>query len=118
MDTQREQPQRQCPACGNDDTLLLQRGYAGVTDERDQYFVCDACGKTTYEIVSRTPKEIRIGRLEPGRPIRIEGSAYTISRVLKAGMNESLIYVKPSDDTEITPGKLSATSTRLRPRHR
>jgi hypothetical protein len=94
----------------------VQRGFAGATDERDQYFVCDACGKTTYEIISRTPKEIRIGRLEPGRPVKISGSTYTISRVLKAGMNESLIYVKPSEDEQITPGKLS--STRLRPRHR
>jgi anaerobic ribonucleoside-triphosphate reductase len=91
-----QQNGRICPHCGSDDTTLTQRGLAGATDTHDQYFVCGSCGKVTYEIVSRTPKEIRINRLEPGRQFRHEGADYIVSRVLKVGLNESLVYVKPA----------------------
>lgn len=90
---------RICPDCGSVETRLVQRGLAGPTDEADQYFVCLACGRVTYEIVSRTYKEIRIGRLEIGRPMRIDGQTYEIVRVLRAGVSESLIYVKPMQTT-------------------
>lgn len=92
--------ERNCPHCGSDDTRLVQRGLAGNTDTHDQYFSCSECGKTTYEIVSRTPREIRVGRLEAGRHFRHEGSDYVVSRVLKVGLNESLVYVKPAPEQD------------------
>lgn len=102
-----EEPRR-CPACGNVNTLLVQRGLAGATDEHDQYFTCQDCGRVTYEIVSRTPKDVRIQRMETGRQVRIAGDEYSVSRVLKVGLNESLVYLKPI----IVPAK---PATRLRP---
>ena len=91
-----DERQRICPDCGSAETRRVQRGYTGPTDERDQYFVCRACDRITYEIVSRTPKEVRIGRLEPGRPMRIDGRTYEVVRVLKVGVSEALVYVRPS----------------------
>lgn len=103
--------ERQCPQCGSSDTRYVQRGLAGATDERDQYFECTACGRVTYEIVSRTQREIRIGRLEAGRTVRLGDCLYTVSRVLKVGLNESLVYVKPAPDQD-------SALTRLRQGHR
>jgi hypothetical protein len=100
---QQQQQQRQCPHCGSSDTTFTQRGYTGPTDENDQFFACAACGRTTFEILSRSPREIRIGRLEPGRTIRHAGEEYTVSRVLKVGLNESLVYVKPIPNAEKPP---------------
>jgi hypothetical protein len=106
--------QRTCPECGSDDTVLVQRGFAGTTDDHNQYFTCNACGKVTFEILSRTPREIRVGRLDPGRQVRHEGGEYVVSRVLKVGLNESLVYLKPAepDATSVPRG----SSTRLPPR--
>lgn len=92
--------ERQCAQCGSGDTMFVQRGLAGATDERDQYVACNACGRLTYEIVSRTQREIRIGRLEAGRTVRLGDFTYTVSRVLKVGLNECLVYVKPSPDQD------------------
>ncbi|MEX2314540.1 MAG: TFIIB-type zinc ribbon-containing protein [Thermomicrobiales bacterium] len=108
--------QRTCPECGSDDTLFVQRGFAGTTDEHNQYFTCKSCGRVTFEILSRTPREVRVGRLDPGRQLRHEGGEYTISRVLKVGLNESLIYLKPAD--EAAPSAPRGSSTRLPPRRR
>ena len=94
---------RACPTCGSTSTTLTQRGLAGATDERDQYYRCGQCGRVTFEIVSRTPREIRIGRLEMGRSIRLAGGDYIVSRVLKVGLNESLVYLKPSEEPAPTP---------------
>jgi len=99
----RDERQRVCPDCGSADTRHVQRGLTGPTDERDQYFVCRACERVTYEIVSRTPKEIRIGRLEPGRPMRIDGRTYEIARVLRAGVSEALVYVRPAAPAATPP---------------
>lgn len=113
QEPQQQPPLRACPDCGGTNTELIQRGYAGATDERDQYYVCDDCGRTTYEIVSRTIKEIRIERLETGRQTRISGADYIVTRVLKAGVNESLIYVKPIPPNERKSrpeGRLSPSS--------
>lgn len=103
--------ERQCPQCNSSDTSYVQRGLAGATDERDQFFACNVCGRVTYEIVSRTPREIRIGRLEAGRQLRLAGFEYIVSRVLKVGLNESLVYVKPAPDQD-------SALTRLRQGHR
>jgi hypothetical protein len=75
----------------------VQRGYAGPSDEVDQYLVCSACGKTTYEIVAKTAREMRLGRYKPGDVYqdRTQNTRYTISRVLRAGQNEYLVYLKP-----------------------
>lgn len=101
---------RRCPACGNDNTLLVHRGLAGATDESDQYFTCQDCGRVTYEIVARTQRDIRIQRMEAGRHVRVAGFEYLVSRVLKVGLNESLVYLKP------VAGETPAT--RLRPSRR
>jgi RNA polymerase subunit RPABC4/transcription elongation factor Spt4 len=102
---------RQCPHCGSSQITHVQRGLAGDTDERDQFLSCHACQRLTYEIISRTPREIRIGRLEAGRQVRLGGFEYVVSRVLKVGLNESLVYVKPAPDQD-------SALTRLRPGHR
>ncbi len=87
-----------------------------MTDEHNQFYTCNACGKVTFEILSRTPREIRVGRLDPGRQVRHEGGEYVVSRVLKVGLNESLVYLKPADAaTEHAP---RGSSTRLPPRRR
>ncbi len=93
--------QRICPDCGSDRTALVQRGLAGLTDESDQYFRCLKCGRVTYEIISRTEREIRAGRISPGRSLRERGSLYTVRRVLKVGINEYLVYLRP----EVEPGR-------------
>lgn len=84
-----------CPACGSTHTVHVQRGFAGSTDENDQYYTCEECGLVTYEIVSRSERELRMHRLEPGRKVKHAGWDYTVSRVLKVGLNESLVYLKP-----------------------
>jgi hypothetical protein len=89
---------------------LTQRGLAGATDERDQYFACRDCGRVTYEIVSRTARELRMGRYESGRAVRLAGDDYIVSRVLKVGLNESLVYVKPA--------QAASGTTPPRPAHR
>ena len=91
------QPERRCPWCGSGETRLIQRGYTGPTDEVDQYFTCDSCGRVTYELVSKTAREMRLGRFRPGGVYQDRGSRtrYHVSRILKVGVNEYLIYLKP-----------------------
>lgn len=86
---------RTCPACGSTETVHVQRGFAGPTDANDQFFTCESCGQVTYEIVSRSERELRMHRLEPGRKTKLAGWEYTIQRVLKIGLDESLVYLKP-----------------------
>jgi len=88
---------RQCPWCDSFNTRFVQRGFTGPTDERDQYFTCNDCGRLTYEIVSRTVRDMRLGQYRAGGLFRDSArqTKYTISRVLKVGMNEFLLYVKP-----------------------
>jgi hypothetical protein len=91
---------RVCPWCESTEVRLVQRGYARLTDEVDQYLVCSACNKTTLEIVSKTAREMRLGRYKPGDIYqdRAQSTRYTISRVLRAGQNEYLVYLKPLAD--------------------
>ncbi|MBA3451172.1 MAG: hypothetical protein H0T18_08170 [Chloroflexia bacterium] len=93
----REPALRVCPWCESTEVRFFQRGYAGLTDEVNQYMVCSACEKTTYEIVAKTAREMRLGRYKPGAIYqdRTQKTRYTISRVLRAGQNEFLIYLKP-----------------------
>ena len=91
------QPARRCPWCGSTRTQFVQRGYTGPTDEVDQYFTCVGCGKVTYELVAKTAREMRLGRFRPGGVYRdaTHQTRYHVSRVLKVGLNEYLIYLKP-----------------------
>jgi hypothetical protein len=93
----REPAARLCPWCDSANVRFVQRGYAGPTDEVDQYLICDACHTPTYEIVAKTSREMRLGRYKPGdiyqdRPHK---TSYSISRILRSGQNEFLIYLKP-----------------------
>lgn len=96
------QPARSCPWCGNSQTQLVQRGYTGPTDEVDQYFTCADCGKVTYELVSKTAREMRLGRFRAGGIYKdtVHQTRYRVSRILKVGLNEYLIYLKPLPGTE------------------
>jgi hypothetical protein len=88
---------RICPWCESADVTLVQRGYAGLTDERDQYLLCGSCHKTTYEIIAKSAREMRLGRYKPGDIYqdRTQNTRYAISRVLRSGANEFLVYLKP-----------------------
>ncbi len=98
VDRARQEPaSRICPWCDSVNVRLVQRGYAGPTDEVDQYLVCETCQKTTLEIVAKTAREMRLGRYKPGDtyPDRTQNTRYTISRILRSGQNEFLLYLKP-----------------------
>jgi hypothetical protein len=88
---------RECPWCGSRNTKFFKRGLTGLTDERDQYITCNQCGRLTYEIVSRTNRDLRVGQFRAGGTFRDNArqTKYTISRVLKVGLNEVLLYLKP-----------------------
>jgi len=75
----------------------VQRGLTGPTDERDQYFVCHDCDRVTYEIFSRSNRDMRVSQFRVGGSVRDSATQtkYLIQRVLKVGMNEYLLYVKP-----------------------
>ncbi|HEU0114162.1 MAG TPA: hypothetical protein VFQ80_05775 [Thermomicrobiales bacterium] len=75
----------------------MARGYTGPTDEVDQYFTCSACGKVTYELVAKTAREMRLGRYQAGDVYqdRANQTRYQITRILKVGANEFLIYLRP-----------------------
>lgn len=87
---------RRCPWCDGTDVDTVQRGFAGKTDGNDQYFRCRTCGKTTWEMVSKTAQELRLGRYEAGKSFTERGDRYLIRRVLKVGFNEYLLYLRPA----------------------
>jgi len=99
---QQTQADRRCPWCGSAEIRLISRGYTGPTDEVDQYFTCASCGQTTYELVAKTAREMRLGRYRSGGIYKdpANQTRYHISRVLKVGVNEFLIYLKPLVDGE------------------
>ena len=88
---------RTCPWCDSPNVQLVQRGYAGLTDERDQFLICAACKRTTFEIVAKSSREMRMGRYKAGDIYqdRAQNTRYTITRVLRSGSNEFLLYLKP-----------------------
>jgi DNA-directed RNA polymerase subunit RPC12/RpoP len=96
---------RECPWCGSRDTSFFKRGLTGPTDERDQYITCNRCGRLTYEIVSRTGRDMRVGQFRAGGTFRDNSrqTKYTINRVLKVGLNEFLLYLKPVIPTNDDP---------------
>ena len=88
---------RQCPWCQSRDVRLVQRGFTGPTDENDQYITCNNCKRLTYEIISRSTRDMRLGQYRTGGTYRDtrRQTKYDITRVLKVGSNEFLLYVKP-----------------------
>ena len=88
---------RQCPWCASHETVLHQRGYTGPTDEVNQYFTCMSCHRVTYELIAKSSREMRMGRFRPGGVYRdaANQTRYSVSRVLKVGLNEYLVYLKP-----------------------
>ncbi|MBA3275998.1 MAG: hypothetical protein H0T72_09395 [Chloroflexia bacterium] len=86
-----------CPWCGGTDTVRVQRGFVGPTDDHNQYLRCNTCSRVTFEIISKTVRDMRVGQFRVGGTYRDTASQtkYTITRVLKVGMNECLLYVKP-----------------------
>jgi transposase-like protein len=104
--------ERRCPWCGSNDTQFVQRGYTGPTDEVDQYFTCHECGKVTYELVAKTAREMRLGRFRQGSIYRDKSqqTRYQVSRVLKVGLNEYLIYLKPMTEPELTAASVDSAT--------
>jgi hypothetical protein len=88
---------KQCPWCDSFNTRFIQRGFTGPTDEKDQYIICDDCNRLTYEILSRTNRDMRVSQFQVGSTVRdgLTQTKYVINRVLKVGLNEYLLYVKP-----------------------
>jgi hypothetical protein len=88
---------RRCPWCESFDTSLVHRGYTGPTDEVNQYFTCNTCEKITYELIAKSARDMRLGRFRAGGIFRdqAQGTRYQVSRVLKVGLNEYLVYLRP-----------------------
>lgn len=103
--------ERQCPWCGGFQTRLVQRGYTGPTDEVDQYFSCATCGKLTYELIAKNAREMRMERYRAGGVYKdlVHKTKYHISRILKVGVNEFLIYLKPMPEDVTASVERSAT---------
>ncbi len=99
------QSERRCPWCGGSEIQLVQRGYTGPTDEVNQYFTCRSCGKVTYELIAKTAREMKLGRYQAGGIYKdsVHQTRYTVSRVLRVGLNEYLIYLKPLPGSETFP---------------
>jgi hypothetical protein len=78
--------------------MFVQRGLTSAVVSPDQYFRCNDCSRTTYEIVSRNDRDIRIGRYRTGGEFRdaTHQTRYHIYRMLKVGFNEYLIYLRPN----------------------
>ena len=95
---------RQCPWCDSFDTVFHQRGYTGPTDEVNQYFTCMSCHRVTYELIAKSSREMRLGRFRAGGVFRdsANGTKYQVSRVLKVGLNEYLVYLKPLVESRST----------------
>ncbi|MEX2425650.1 MAG: hypothetical protein WD401_02705 [Thermomicrobiaceae bacterium] len=91
---------RICPDCGSDNVELTQRGYAGRTDERHQFFRCLECSRVTYEILSRNARELRLEKVAVGDVIEEGGNPYRVMRVLKIGLDEHLIYVRADNNAK------------------
>lgn len=94
-----------CPWCGSRQIEHVKRGFVGPTDDRNQYFTCHDCRRVTWEIVSRTERDLRLGQFQAGDTWRdnTNHTRYTITRILKVGMNEILLYVKPIPHSENEP---------------
>ena len=77
--------------------MFVQRGLTSAMVSPDQYIRCNDCSRVTYDIVSRTDRDIRIGRFQTGGEFRdaTHQTRYVIYRMLKVGFNEYLLYLRP-----------------------
>jgi hypothetical protein len=68
---------------------------------------CNECDRLTFEIISKTVRDMRVGQFRVGGNYRdaARQTKYTITRVLKVGMNECLLYVKPIVRVESDSGR-------------
>jgi hypothetical protein len=104
--TRREEPvgtaDRACAWCGSSEGRFVTRGFAGATDANDQYFECASCKRKTFEILSQTGRDMRLGRYKAGDTYhdRANRTRYQIGRVLRVGSNEFLLYLKPLDPSD------------------
>jgi hypothetical protein len=89
---------RVCPDCGSERTTWTKRGLIGPTDESDQFYQCRDCGRITFEIVARTSRDLKVNQIAPGKVILQAGDPYVVSRVLKVGLDEFLVYLRPASD--------------------
>lgn len=51
----------------------------------------------TYEIISRSARDVRLESIQSGKVIREHGHNYRVVRILKVGLDEHLIYLRPSE---------------------
>ena len=88
---------RECPWCGSEETVFVQRGLTTDRPSKDQYILCSGCDRVTYDIVARNDREIRLGRYATGSEFRDaeHHTRYRIYRMLKVGFNEYLLYLRP-----------------------
>ncbi|MDQ3694973.1 MAG: hypothetical protein M3464_15295 [Chloroflexota bacterium] len=107
------QTERTCPWCGSAQTTLVMRGYTGPTDETDQYFSCDDCNKVTLELVAKSAREMRLGRFRAGGIYqdRVHHTRYQVSRILKVGLNEYLVYLKPIVANELATSSAGSSAS-------
>ena len=91
-----------CAWCDSQNTVFVQRGFAGGQRSKDQYIRCLDCERITYEIIATTDRDIRIHRYQSGGTYRdaAHQTRYTIYRMLKVGFNEFLLYLRPVMPTE------------------
>ena len=87
---------RRCPWCDSTDVETVQRGFAGKTDGNDQYFRCRACGKTTWEMISKTAQEVRLGRYTAGKSSTNAATATSSSASSRSASTNYLLYLRPA----------------------
>ena len=87
--------------------MFVQRGLTSAMVSPDQYIRCHGCSRVTYDIVSRTDRDIRIGRFQTGGEYRdgTHQTRYIIYRMLKVGFNEYLLYLRPILPTNEEPSE-------------
>ena len=61
----------------------------------------------TYELIAKTAREMRLGRFRAGGVYqdRAHQTRYQVSRVLKVGVNEYLVYLKPIVSPDLAEAK-------------
>src|SRR3546814_20300512 len=78
-----------------------------ISDWSSDVCSSDLCNRVTFEFVAKSAREMRLGRFRPGAIFRDSnaGPRYAITRVLKVGANEHLLYLKPLPGLGSLPGR-------------
>ena len=76
-----------------------------------------AASKVTYELIAKTAREMRLGRFRAGGIYRDQANQtrYQVSRVLKVGLNEYLVYLRPLRAASHQPTTISWATIHSRP---